>query len=473
LLLVPYWPAGCAAPKGTGATVASTPSTIEPAKSDTPVSFLPHPAFALADSGSRVSIADIAERVTKSVVSVSSEREAEQPPAMGFPFFFQMPHPGPVHGLGSGVIVSKDIVLTNNHVVEKSDQIRVSASDGREFSAELVGADEKSDLAVLRLKGDVEGLQPLGFGDSSRLRLGDVVLAIGNPFGVGQTVTMGIVSAKGRTDVGIEAYEDFIQTDAAINPGNSGGALVDMEGNLVGINTAILSRSGGYQGIGFAIPSSMAKPIMQALIDHGKVVRGFLGVGIQDLSPDLKQAMGLKDIDGVLISSVEPGGAAERAGIKQGDVITRVDGEAMETTGHLRNAIAMKGASKSVEIELRRGSDTKKFSVKLGELPDNSPKTGSKAPQQGGGLGLELAPLTPELAQRFGSDLKQGVVVVGVVPGSPAASAGLQPGDILLQVGKKKVKTPAEVKAALPSGKSTVLLLVQRGGGTRYVAVKR
>jgi serine protease Do len=372
------------------------------------------------------------------------------------------------------VIVSSDgVVLTNHHVVAGSEVIRVATSEGREYAAELVGADEKSDLAVLRLAGDVQGLEPLAFGDSSRLRLGDLVLAIGNPFGVGQTVTMGIVSAKGRADVGITAYEDFIQTDAAINPGNSGGALVDMEGNLVGINTAILSRSGGYQGIGFAIPSAMARPIMDALLEHGKVVRGYLGVGIQDLTPALEEGLGLGDVDGVLVSSVEAGGAADRAGVRQGDVITKVDGAPTTTTGRLRNAIASKGA-KPVELELRRGAETKTLTVQLGELPDGDSKQSPSSARDGqGGLGLQLEPLSPGLAERFGLDRKQGVVIVGVTPGSPAALAGLLPGDVLLELDRKKLRTPADVKAALPAGKGTVLLLVERKGRPLYVAVKR
>src|SRR5690606_10262065 len=208
--------------------------------------------------------------------------------------------------------------------------------------AEVVGTDAKSDLAVLRLKGDVEGLRPLGFGNSAQLRLGDVVLAVGNPFGVGQTVTMGIVSAVGRADVGIVDYEDFIQTDAAINPGNSGGALVNMRGELVGINTAILSRTGGYQGIGFAIPSEMAQPIMRSLMDTGRVSRGFLGVGIQDLTPELAQAMGIPNTRGVVITDVRPDSAAAKAGLEQGDVVQSVDGTAVDSAGRLRNLIAGK-----------------------------------------------------------------------------------------------------------------------------------
>jgi serine protease Do len=477
ILLTPFWPAGCATPRKSGAQVATTPSTIEaPAGAPTggaQLPFLPHPAFAFADPAARVSIADIAERVTKSVVSVAAERESQPgPPGIPFPFFGPE-GPNRQRGLGSGVIVSADVVLTNNHVVEGADVIRVSTPDGREFTAELVGADERSDLAVLKLQGNVLGLTPIPFGQSERLRLGDIVLAIGNPFGVGQTVTMGIVSAKGRADVGIADYEDFIQTDAAINPGNSGGALVDMEGNLVGINTAILSRSGGYQGIGFAIPTEMARPIMDSLLQTGKVVRGYLGVGIQDVDPALQEALGMGDRDGVLISSVEPGGAAERAGVQRGDVVLSVDGSPVGTTGRLRNLIAAKGKGR-VQLEILRGGKPITLGVELGQLPDKQAQKLPGAAKDSGALGLELSQLSPEIAKRFGLDRSEGVVVIQVVPGSPAANAGLQSGDVLLEVDRVKVTTPADVqRAARAKPKGSVLLLVEREGRTRYVAVKR
>ena len=277
---------------------------------------------------------------------------------MPFPFFFG---PGPEQqerreqGMGSGVIISSDgYVLTNNHVVSDAQEIKVTLYDRREFDAEVVGTDPKSDVAVIRIKAPPKDLRAISIGDSSRIRLGDVVLAIGNPFGVGQTVTMGIVSAKGRADVGIVDYEDFIQTDAAINPGNSGGALVNMEGQLIGINTAILSRSGGYQGIGFAIPTNMASPIMESLKKYGKVTRGWLGVSIQDVDQELSTAMKLPTSRGVLISDVQPGSPAQKAGLKRGDVVVKIEGRAVETTGNFRNAIALGGSGKKVKLELYR-----------------------------------------------------------------------------------------------------------------------
>lgn len=472
-----FWPAGCASSGINQPNVGVSPGTIEAPRSRETLPFLPHPAFALASSAERVSIADIAERVTASVVSVSSERDREMPKGgFGFPFFHG-PHPemGPrkERGFGSGVIVSdQGIVLTNNHVIDHANEIQVTTGDGREFDAELVGADAKSDLAVLRLKGDFAGLTPVSFGDSARLRLGDIVLAIGNPFGVGQTVTMGIVSAKGRADVGIADYEDFIQTDAAINPGNSGGALVDMEGNLVGINTAILSRSGGYQGIGFAIPTNMARPIMDSLLEHGRVVRGYLGVGIQDLSPELRDGLGVGNADGVLISSVEPGGAAAKAGVQRGDVVTEVDGVPVNTTGRLRNLIGSK--SGKVRLGLLRAGSKLSLEVTLGELPDAEPSASKKAPGTSSELelGISLAELTPQLAQQLGIERKGGVVIVNVVPGSAAAEAGVRPGDALLEVDKKGVQTAADAKKAIQASKGTVLLLIERAGRTRYVGIK-
>jgi len=355
------------------AAEATSPASVVAAASKVGGAILPHPAFAYAaeSQGTSTSIADIAEKAAPSVVNVASSKTvknaAEHNPFLDDPFFRRFFGPGGggpgeqpeqkhmEHGLGSGVVVSRDgFVLTNNHVVDGADEIRVTAADKREYAAKVVGTDAKSDVAVLKLSGDLSGLKPIELGDSSRLRLGDVVLAIGNPFGVGQTITMGIVSAKGRANVGIAAYEDFIQTDAAINPGNSGGALVDMEGHLVGINTAILSRSGGNMGIGFAIPTNMAQPIMKSLIDHGKVVRGWLGVGIQDIDQDLATAMKLGQIRGILISEVSDAGPGMKAGLKSGDVVLSLDGAPMNSTGEFRNAIAAKGSGATVKLDLMR-----------------------------------------------------------------------------------------------------------------------
>jgi serine protease Do len=435
------------------------------------------------------SLPDVVARVMPSVVSISSTRTSrEVPPMLPFddPFFRRFfgpetprPHEFKQQGLGSGVVVQPDIVLTNNHVVEGADEIRVTAPDKQEFQAQVAGADPKSDLAVLRLSAPAARLSPIAWGDSSSLRLGETVLAIGNPFGVGETVTMGIVSAKGRTDLGILDYENFIQTDAAINPGNSGGALVNVRGELVGINTAILSRSGGYQGIGFAIPSDTAKPIMESLLHGGKVVRGWLGVGIQDITPELARALGLADASGVLVSSVQPGTPAARAGLVRGDVILKVNSESVDATGKLRNLIAAAGANAKVTLELRHEGQLKTVTVNLGEAPANAGVAPSPGSSGGGGSGsfdgVDVSPLTPPLRDqyRIPQQVTGGLVITAVRPGSAAASAGLRPGDVVLEVNRKAVSTVEKFQAAWASARDQALVLVQRGEATLFVAVRK
>ncbi|MEN9577844.1 MAG: hypothetical protein RJA70_853 [Pseudomonadota bacterium] len=484
-----FWPSACAGQTPTSAlspspsVAAQAPSAVQVLKSSA-LAALPHPALAFADSaGSGVTIADVAERTVSSVVAVTTERTAkssELPPFFGP---FSGPHGGgrpdqKQQGLGSGVVVSAEgIVLTNNHVVEGADGVKITTSDNQEYTATVVGTDAKSDLAVLRIQGEPKGLKPITFGDSSQLRLGDVVLAIGNPFGVGQTVTMGIVSAKGRADVGIVDYEDFIQTDAAINPGNSGGALVNMRGELVGVNTAILSRSGGYQGIGFAIPTNMAQPILQSLLTDGRVTRGFLGIGIQDLTPEIAEAMALPTREGVLVSDVQPGGAAALSGIRRGDVILSVGGKPVKSSGHLRNLIATAGANKEVALRVQRAKSQLDLSVKLGELPDPGEGPKSEKSEAGAGeLGLSLQALTPELASLLGVEADAGKVVIAAVrPGSSAAQAGLRPGDLLLELDGGKIENLADAKkqVARAKDKKSILFLVRRGDGSRFIVVKR
>jgi serine protease Do len=444
----------------------------------------PSPAFAKATGAGAVALADVAERVTPSVVSISATKvETTRGQATPFqnPFFehffgpnSQMPREHRAKGLGSGVIVSADgIVLTNHHVVDKAEEITVQTADEREFEAKVVGSDAKSDLAVLRLQGDVKGLRPLPLGDSSRLRLGEVVLAVGNPFGIGQTVTMGIVSAKGRADVGIVDYEDFIQTDAAINPGNSGGALVSMEGKLVGINTAIVSRSGGYQGIGFAIPSNMARPIMDSLLKSGKVVRGWLGVGIQDIDKDLADGLGLESTHGVLVSDLQDDSPAKRAGLKRGDVILSVDGKQTDSTGKLRNLIAAAGANKKVRVEVLREGKKQNIAVELGELPGSSGPAVGAAPEQGLS-GLLLEPLSKANRAQFEipDEIRSGVVVKSATPNGSAGRV-LRPGDVILEVDKKPVSSPEAFEAAYQKSKGRVLLLVHRGNNTIFLTLQK
>ncbi|MEZ4224430.1 MAG: Do family serine endopeptidase [Polyangiaceae bacterium] len=451
---------------------ASVPTAETAHPTGQPVA-LPTPA--LAKVGGAAVIADIVERVLPSVVSVSSTR-MQRPSAPSDPFFHRFfDQGGPQQGLGSGVAVAKDIIVTNHHVVADADEIKVTTFDGKELQARIVGTDKKSDIAVLKIEGGE--LKPLAFGDSSRLRLGDVVLAIGNPFGVGQTVTMGIVSAKGRADVGIVDYEDFIQTDAAINPGNSGGALVDMEGNLVGINTAILSRSGGYQGIGFAIPSNMAKPILESLRKDGHVVRGWLGVTIQDLDQDLAQALGLGETKGVLIADVHSDGPAAKAGIRRGDVVLSIEGTAVDSTGRLRNVVAAAGGKKQVKVTLLRGGKRESLDVTLGVAPEDRRAASGQAPSGGESVlaGLRVEGLTPEWRSRLklGDEVKGGVVIAEVDRSSVAARAGLRPGDVILEVNRRKVDSPAAFRGQFAASKRRALLLVQREGATLFVVVKK
>jgi Do/DeqQ family serine protease len=333
-------------------------------------------------SGGDTAIADVTEQVLPSVVNISTTTARKsRGPAMFDPFFSDpdspfggRPSEREGQSLGSGVIVStRGYVLTNSHVVADATDIRVSLSDGRELAAKLVGSDPKSDLAVLKLEGKLGSLRPIRFGRSHKTRLGEIVLAIGNPFGVGQTVTMGIISAKGRSGMGIVDYEDFIQTDAAINPGNSGGALINLEGELIGINTAILSRTGGYQGIGFAIPTDMARPIMDSLISDGRVDRGFLGVNIQTLTRDVAKTEGLPDDQrGVLVTRVLQASPAARAGLRQGDIIMRIDGRDTFTAAHVVNAVGMAGSGKRVKLEVLRSGKPRTLRIELDELEQNS-----------------------------------------------------------------------------------------------------
>ena len=484
-LLIGGVPLGCAPatlPAGPGAAPPQPTSAPPPPPEGGSPRRLPQPDFAGNSAAGALSIADIAERVTPSVVSISSTKVRKSQPLpfpFGFPFDWGPPRQRREQGLGSGVMIRDGVIVTNNHVVADADEVKATTHDDREFSVEVVGTDPKSDLAVLRLLGDTSGLRPIEMGDSSRLRLGDVVLAIGNPFGVGQTVTMGIVSAKGRADVGIIDYEDFIQTDAAINPGNSGGALVDMEGRLVGIPTAILSRSGGYQGIGFAIPTNMARPIVDSLLRHGKVARGWLGVAIQDINQDLAKALGLPSTSGVLVSDVTPGSPAAKGGLKRGDVVLKVDGKTVETTGRLRNLVATSGASAKVNLEVFREGRTQTLQVALGERPESEPGQPPSRGRPGRGSttldGLTLETLSPQNRAKHGISptLTHGVIITGVRPGSSAERAGLRPGDVVLEVDRKKVADLRRFTQLWRAAQGKTLLWIHRRGVTRYVVVDR
>ncbi|MCG8555415.1 MAG: Do family serine endopeptidase, partial [Proteobacteria bacterium] len=402
----------------------------------------PTPVFAQAG---QVALADIAERAVASVVNISSEKVIRFDRRRGFHPFFDdpffrhffgdrdLPKERRQRGLGSGVIVDRaGIVLTNNHVIEKATKIRVTTSDGREFEAKSVGSDPATDLAVLKLNGDLGDLKPMPMGDSTALRLGEVVLAIGNPFELGHTVTMGIVSAKGRELGGAVGYGDFIQTDAAINPGNSGGALVDMRGQLVGINTVIYSRSGGYQGIGFAIPSVLAKQVMDSLLRTGKVNRGWLGVGIQNIDEDLARALALPSAQGVLITRVTEDSPAAKGGLKRRDVVLRVNRERADSTGKLRRLIAAAGANATVKLEVLRDGNKLTLKLRLGELKsDRQPtKRDEDKVRRLAGLSLEELDKSTRARYRIPKDVRHGVVIARVKPGSLAARKGLSRGDV-------------------------------------------
>ena len=429
----------------------------------------------------------VVERVAPAVVNVSTTRVVKGPSMVGPPSFFDDPlfreffgrglrPPGGEmrqHALGSGVIVSADgYVLTNAHVVQGANEVRVSLPDKRELKATIVGQDPKTDIALLRIPG--QGFPVAELGDSSKLRVGDIVLAIGDPLGLGQTVTQGIISARGRGNIGIADYEDFIQTDAAINPGNSGGPLVDLHGRLIGINTAIATTGGGggNQGIGFAVPINLARDVMRQIEQHGRVIRGWLGVAVQDVTSEMAGPLGLKAPGGALLGDVTDGSPAAKAGLQRGDVVTEIDGKPIADARALKLLIAEDKPGSQVRITVVRNGAQREVTVTLGEMPTGEKgKTPQAAP--GEGLAIQVAPLTPELAHRL--DVPEGttgVVVTAVPPGSRAAEAGLRPGDLIQEIDKTRVHSPDDLKKALAKdGKQTHLLLVFREGLTHYVAV--
>ncbi|MDB5049526.1 MAG: protease Do [Fibrobacteres bacterium] len=440
---------------------------------------------------------DVAKKVVPSVVSVSMERTVTAP-QNPFEFFFG---PDPFgsgedgrpqsraprrkqkeSGLGSGFITDvKGYILTNNHVVEGAQKITVQLSDEREFDAEVVGTDKPSDLAVIRIKGKIPaGLVPLKFGDSDKLEIGEWVIAVGAPFGLYETVTTGIISAKGRQNTGISTYGNFLQTDAAINPGNSGGPLVNLNGEAVGINTAIYSQSGGYQGIGFAIPVNLAKNIMESLIKSGKVTRGWLGVSIQPVSPDIADALGLKDRRGALVGDVVAGGPADKAGLKRGDVVLKLQGQDVRDANDLMNRIALIPPGSTVDLTVFRDGKQQNLKAKIAKRDEE--KVAQEESGGGGGgaveggdissLGMEATDLTDEVRRQFqiGGNIKTGVVVTRVDPDGSAAEAGLQEGDIIVEANRKKVDSAKDLRdivAKAGKGKK-ILFLVNRKGTTFF-----
>ncbi|WP_417914548.1 DegQ family serine endoprotease [Candidatus Electronema sp. JM] len=381
-------------------------------------------------------------------------------------------------GAGSGFIIAPDgLILTNNHVVEDADKITVKLADKREFIAKVVGTDPQSDVALIRI--EATNLPTLPLGDSNQLEVGEWVIAIGSPFELSQSVTVGVVSAMGRNRIGINDYENFIQTDAAINPGNSGGPLLNIKGQAVGINTAIFSRSGGSMGIGFAIPINMAKSVEEQLRSHGKVVRGWLGLIIQDIDENLAQSFGLSKAEGILVSEVTAGSPAEKAGLKQGDIVLSLNGATMTDVSDLRNRVAMIPPGTPVALSIIRDGVRQQVSVVIAEQPsDFSENAKAKMKLQSGSvldkLGLTLQELTPDLAAQFGYSKGQGVIVSEVEAGSPADNVGIEPGQLIEEVNKIRVRTLAELKDALKTsgGSKQVLLRVRAGEFSRYVVLK-
>jgi serine protease Do len=429
-------------------------------------------------------MAEVVAAVKPSVVNISSTHTIKgngmHSPFFNDPFFkrffgnefrfFEMPREYKQSSLGSGVIVDKDgYILTNNHVVKDADEIKVKLSDDREFKGKVIGVDPKTDLAVIKI--DSNHLPVIKLGDSDKLRVGETVIAIGNPFGLNYTVTSGIVSATGRANVGIADYEDFIQTDAAINPGNSGGALVNVRGELVGINTAIFSTTGGYQGIGFAIPSNMAKVVMESLIKKGKVIRGWLGVTIQPLTPDLAKQFNIGDEKGVLVGDVVENSPAEKAGIERGDVIVEFDGKKVEDVTSLRNMVANTLPDKEVAIKLIRKGNPKTVNVKIAEMPAEIQTLSKTFDNQL--KGIHVQGLNPELKRNLNVPKRiTGVVITDIEDGSPAQGI-LMNGDIIMEINRKEIHNIKDYESVVSRIKpnENILLLVYRQNSVFYVTL--
>jgi serine protease Do len=377
-------------------------------------------------------------------------------------------------GEGSGVIARADgYIVTNNHVVSDADELAVRLGDGREFSAQIVGTDPDSDLAVLKI--NAHDLVPAQLGDSNAAEVGDWVVAVGDPFGLDHTVTAGIISAKGRGELGLATFENFIQTDAAINPGNSGGPLVDMDGDVIGINTAITTRNGGSMGIGFAIPSNMVRIVVDSIVEHGTVQRGWLGVMIQPLTADLARSFGYDGTNGALVGDVVEGAPAAKAGLKAGDIIVGFDKQPVTSSHDLLLSVAGQPPDKDIVLEIFRDGQRKNLELHLGRRPSTQQiETGGYRSEPSIELGIKVETLTPELASRLGLEGQRGVVVARVQPGSTGAQAGLRPGDVIVQVGNRSVRSVAEYRDALAelSGASTIRIRVLNGNASRFVILK-
>jgi serine protease Do len=443
-----------------------------------------------SEGPSRVTMAPAARAAMPSVVKISSSKVVKQatefsgPQSMNplFRQFFgngqgfpqQAPRSHREGGLGSGVIVSPEgYILTNNHVVDGATDVRVTLPDRREFKATVIGTDARTDIALLKI--DASNLPAITVANSAKLQVGDAVLAIGNPYGVGQTVTMGIVSATGRSDLGIEEYEDFIQTDAPINPGNSGGALVNDRGELIGINTAILAQeSGGNQGIGFAVPVNLARQVMDQIESNGHVTRSYLGVNIQEVTPAIAKALGLNGPEGALISAVSPDSPAEKAGLKVGDVILNINGAAVTERNQLRMQVSLMNPDQNVRLKVFRNGQNLDMTVRLSEMPgEKVAKAGAQSEDRDASLqGVSVEDLDVRTARQLGLPAStRGVVVTEVDPASQAASAGLKEGDVIQQVNRQPVASASDFASAVKKSSGASLLLVNRAGNEMFLAV--
>lgn len=442
---------------------------------------------------SRTGFAPVVKKVVPAVVNISSSKvskipadfEGQMPDDPLFRQFFgngsnqqfNVPRQAPEQretGVGSGIIMTPDgYILTNNHVVDGATDVRVTMADKREFKANVVGTDPKSDIAVIKI--DASNLPCITVGDSSKVQVGDYALAVGDPFGVGQTVTMGIVSATGRSHLGIEDYEDFIQTDAPINPGNSGGALVNDRGELIGVNTAIIAHgSEGSQGIGFAIPANMARSVMDQIVEHGKVARAYLGIVPQDVTPAIAKAFGEKDTRGALVGDVSANSPAQKSGLMKGDIILDVNGKPVVDSNDLRMSVSMMAPDATVSLNVLRNGAERVITVRLGELPTTEAAVQSegKSPSSSALSGVAVENLDARSAHDLGLPPNtQGVVVTNVSPSSEAAQAGLRKGDIIQEANRQTVKNTSDFERAVGSSKEEPLLLVNRNGSTMYIAV--
>lgn len=438
---------------------------------------------------------DVAKRVTPAVVNITTvmtenvvdgsplpdELRERMEEFFGKPFGPRGQRPGdpfdyraPRRGQGSGVIISPDgYIVTNNHVIAQAREVSVTLPDKREFRGKIIGVDPKSDLAVIKINAG--HLPTVTWGDASSLQVGEYILAVGNPFGLNSTVTLGIVSAVGRGQMGITQYEDFIQTDAAINPGNSGGALVNTKGELVGINTAIFSQTGGYQGVGFAVSTTMAKPIYESLIKTGRVVRGYFGIGLQGLNQDLATAFGLKDAKGALISNVKAGSPADQAGLKQGDVIVSYQGTLVEDGVALQRLVTRTTVGVRVTLHVIRDGKERELTVRVGEEPDDSKVAKVQHGDADDALsGLVVEELDQDRARQLGFQGTQGVVVTRVDPDGGAERAGLSVGDVIQEMNRRPIKSVKDFEKASADLKkgASVLILINRRGNSLFVSVK-